>query len=140
MSFVAATRLWVETAKGVPLSTAPEPSTTVLVIGSPIAPSDVPELCERLRMLLVGAHADLVVCDVRALVDPDTLTVEALARLQLTARRLGSEIRLSHAPPCLQDLLAFVGLSAVVPPHGATTRAGVADRRAGTGSSCPGRT
>ena len=54
-----------------------------------------------------------IVCDVRALV-PDVLTVGALARLQLDARRVGLEIRLSHASEALCELVEFVGLSDVL--------------------------
>jgi hypothetical protein len=54
-----------------------------------------------------------IVCDVGALA-PDVLTVGALARLQLTARRLGLEIRLSHASTELRQLVAFVGLEEVL--------------------------
>ncbi len=42
--------------------------------------------------------------------DPDALTIDALARLQLSSRRVGLEIRLRHASNELQELLAFVGL------------------------------
>jgi hypothetical protein len=54
-----------------------------------------------------------IVCDVGALA-PDAGAVDALARLQLTARRLGLEIRLRHASGELQELLAFVGLRDVL--------------------------
>ena len=44
----------------------------------------------------------------------DLRTVEALARLQLVARRLGCELRLHHAPADLRCLLEFTGLSEVL--------------------------
>ena len=88
----------------------------VVVLGGPIAPADVPALWERLRGLVVGSEADFVLCDVAALVAPDAVTVDALARLQLTARRSGCRVRLRH--PCgeLQDLLGLMGLSDVLGP------------------------
>ena len=46
--------------------------------------------------------------------DPDALTIDALARLQLSSRRVGLEIRLRHASNELQKLLAFVGLDEVL--------------------------
>lgn len=46
---------------------------------------------------------------------PDAQTVEALARLQLAARRSGCSILLVHASPELRDLVAFMGLSDVLP-------------------------
>lgn len=42
--------------------------------------------------------------------------VEALARLQLAARRSGCELRLRHAEPALVALLDLVGLGDVLPP------------------------
>jgi ABC-type transporter Mla MlaB component len=87
----------------------------VLGIGGSIARADVPGLCERLRALLEGSDADVVVCDVGALVCPDAVTVDALARLQLTAHRLGRSIGLRHASSELRDLLALMGLGDVVP-------------------------
>ncbi len=87
-----------------------EPSTAVLVIAAPIGAEDVPRLCERLRVLLVQSDARVVFCDVRALA-ADARTVDALARLQLTARRLGCRIRLQRASPELRDLLRLVGLA-----------------------------
>jgi hypothetical protein len=52
-------------------------------------------------------------CDVGAL-PPDAAAIDTLARLQLTARRLGLELRLRHASSELQDLLAFAGLRDVL--------------------------
>ena len=45
-----------------------------------------------------------------ALDRPDAVTIDALARLQLTARRLGCRLRLRHASPELRELVAFMGL------------------------------
>ena len=38
-------------------------------------------------------------------------TVDALARLQLAARRCGLELRLAHVPDELRELITFVGLA-----------------------------
>ena len=86
-----------------------------VVIGGPIDPTDVRRLCERARGLLEACDVDVVVCDVTALAEPDAVTIDALARLQLTARRCGREIRLRGACGHLKDLLALTGLSDVVP-------------------------
>jgi len=60
-----------------------------------------------------AARPNTIVCDVRA-VAPDVHAIDALARLQLAARRLGMEIRLSHASGDLQELIAFAGLREVL--------------------------
>ncbi|MGH2694264.1 MAG: STAS domain-containing protein [Actinomycetota bacterium] len=92
-----------------------EPSTIVLVVSGPLARADIAPLCERARVLLEGSDAERVVCDVGALVDSDAVTVEALARLQLTVRRLGRRVRLRRACGELQELLALTGLRGVLP-------------------------
>jgi ABC-type transporter Mla MlaB component len=92
-----------------------EPGTILLVIGGPVSRAGIPELCERVRSLLNEQAGDVVVCDVGVLVDPDAVTVEALARLQLTAGRLGRQIWLHRACRRLQELLTLMGLSDVVP-------------------------
>jgi ABC-type transporter Mla MlaB component len=92
------------------------PSPIVLTLGGPIAPADVPRLCEQLSTLLrQDGYADSVTLDVGALTDPDVVTIDALARMQLTARRLGRRIRLRHAGGGLRRLLASAGLSDVLP-------------------------
>jgi anti-anti-sigma regulatory factor len=53
------------------------------------------------------------VCDVHALA-PDAAAIDALARLQLAARRVGLEVRLCHASKELCGLLELVGLSDVL--------------------------
>ena len=53
--------------------------------------------------------------DVSGLTEPDPAILDALVRLQLAARRLGSSIRLENACTELVDLLALVGLSEVLP-------------------------
>lgn len=97
------------------LRTMPESSAMVLEIGGRIDRADIPALCDRVRVALVESRADLVICDVGALTDPDCVAVDALARVALTARRAGCRLRLRSVSPDLQALLRFVGLSDVVP-------------------------
>lgn len=94
-----------------------EPSSIELVVAGPIAPADIPTLCARARMLLRSGDAGRLICDVGAVADPDGVTIDALARLQLTARRLGSQVGLRNVSRELQDLLDFVGLNGVLPPN-----------------------
>jgi hypothetical protein len=62
---------------------------------------------------MAAARPTPIVCDVGAL-PPDALAVEALARLQLNARRAGLELHLRGASDDLQSLLSFCGLLEVV--------------------------
>jgi anti-anti-sigma regulatory factor len=55
-------------------------------------------------------------CLVGAL-DADAATLDLLARLQLSARRLGIEVRLLDASPELRELVAFAGLNGVLRPE-----------------------
>lgn len=87
----------------------------MLVVGDGIHRAAVRDLCERVRALLASGDAELVTCEVGDLMAPDATTVDALARLQLTARRSGGSIRLRHARRALCDLLALVGLEGVLP-------------------------
>jgi ABC-type transporter Mla MlaB component len=67
----------------------------------------------------------VVVIDVSALVDADQRALDALARLQLAAHRVGTSIRLQNACGELVDLLALVGLSDVLPVAGGEAVSGV---------------
>ena len=57
--------------------------------------------------------ATVVPYDVRCL-RADAVVVDALARLQLAARRRGCRVRLRNASPALIDLVAFMGLTDVL--------------------------
>jgi anti-anti-sigma regulatory factor len=54
-----------------------------------------------------------IVVDVSAFA-PDAVTVDALARLQIAARRAGRRLQLRNASDDLQKLIAFVGLDGVL--------------------------
>jgi hypothetical protein len=62
---------------------------------------------------MTGSRATTIVCDVGA-VAPEAAAIDALARLQLNAQRLGLEIRLLHASSELLELIAFTGLDEVL--------------------------
>ncbi|MGQ0826336.1 MAG: STAS domain-containing protein [Actinomycetota bacterium] len=96
---------------------APNGSTTsrVMIVRGPIARDGTFELCERARLLLEASGDAPLTCDVRELRDPDDVTLDALARLQLTARRLGRSLELCNANAKLRDLLDLAGLRAIVP-------------------------
>jgi anti-anti-sigma regulatory factor len=54
-----------------------------------------------------------MVCDLGG-VAADACAIDALARLQLAARRLGLELRLRHVSGELRELIAFAGLGDVL--------------------------
>lgn len=90
----------------------------VLVLPGRIEPSDLPELCRRLRSVAAATERSVVVCDASALQDPDAAAVDVLARLQLAARRRGFTIALTDTPVKLYDLLELAGLASVLPSRG----------------------
>jgi ABC-type transporter Mla MlaB component len=86
----------------------------VLAIEGPVARADVPGLCDRVRALLGASPARVLVCDLGGSVRADAATIDALARVQLTAKRLGRRMRLRNAPAELRALLTFFGLDGVL--------------------------
>jgi ABC-type transporter Mla MlaB component len=91
-----------------------ERSTITFSIASPIERSDLPGLFSRVCMLLASSGATLALCDVTD-ADANAVTVDALARLQLVARRSGCQVRLRNASRELCALVAFMGLQDVLP-------------------------
>ena len=96
--------------------------TVAFAVRGPISRSDLPGLCDRVCAVLRHGGAPLALCDV-ATVGPDAVTIDALARLQLAARRLGCQVQLLNASPELVELVMFMGLEDVLPardqPRGA---------------------
>jgi ABC-type transporter Mla MlaB component len=93
---------------------APAPQTIAFAIRGPIVRADLPGLCTRVCALLEKSDSGVALCDVVG-VDPDAVTVDALARLQLAARRHGCQVRLRNASGELLELLAFMALRDVLP-------------------------
>ena len=90
------------------------PPTISFAVTGPIARSDLPGLCDRVCSLLEASGPGTALCDVRG-VEPDAVTVDALARLQLGARRYGCRVHLRNASDELLELVAFMGLEDVLP-------------------------
>lgn len=91
-----------------------EPTIRVRLEGS-VRPCDIPGLSGWLDRELDESDAGLVVIDAGRLTEADATAVDALARLQLVARRRGRQVVLRDPNRALQDLLALVGLHGVVP-------------------------
>jgi hypothetical protein len=93
------------------LTSGPHP--VAFAIRGPITRDVLPGLCDRVCRLLRENGAGVVYCDVRG-IEPDAVTVDALARLQLAARRLMRQVRLCHASDELTALVDFMGLTDVL--------------------------
>jgi ABC-type transporter Mla MlaB component len=92
---------------------APARRTAAFTIYGPITRADLPGLCERVCAFLEETRAAVVFCDVPE-VEADAVTVDALCRLQLAARRHRCQVRLRHASDELLELVAFMGLTDVL--------------------------
>ena len=88
--------------------------TLVFAVRGPIARADLPGLCDRVCALFERSSPQVALCDVSS-VEPDAVTVDALARLQLAARRYGCGVRLCNASAELRELVTFIGLTDVLP-------------------------
>jgi ABC-type transporter Mla MlaB component len=91
------------------------PRTIRLVVRPDVAPGDVRPLADRLVRELRRDDVTEVLVDVSRVRSSDIGCVDALARLQLGARRHGSRIRLVGPCPRLLELLALVGLEELLP-------------------------
>ncbi|MBV9334530.1 MAG: STAS domain-containing protein [Solirubrobacterales bacterium] len=92
---------------------APPPSTITFAIRGPIARGDLPALYSRVCLMLTQSRATVAICDVMG-VAADAVSVDALARLGLAARRHRCRIELRHASEELRDLIAFMGLDDIL--------------------------
>ena len=82
-------------------------------IRGPIAPADLPGLSDRVcEVLEANRGASVIDCEVDG-VAPDAVTVDALCRLQVAARRHACRVRLRRASDELLELIAFIGLTEV---------------------------
>jgi len=95
------------------MPTSPGPNDVAFSIRGPITRADLPGLCERVCAVL-GDSGSVVRCDVSGVM-PDAVCVDALARLQLAARRRGCCVRLEHASDELLELVELMGLTHVLP-------------------------
>ena len=87
-----------------------------LVIRGPIARGDLPGLSDRACEVLCAPGPAFVQCDVTG-VEPDAVTVDALARLELAAKRHGRGIVLVGASLPLMLLVRLMGLDEVLKPQ-----------------------
>jgi anti-anti-sigma regulatory factor len=93
----------------------PDPDASIIAFDGPIDRAEIEAFCRRVLERIERSDADPVVCDLGRVARPDAVTVEALARLQLEARRLGRRLVFRDACGELRDLVAFVGLDRALP-------------------------
>ena len=86
----------------------------VFAIYGPIERDDLPGLCARVCALFGDSEPGEAWCDVSG-VGAGAVTVDALARLQLAARAYGITVRMRGAEDELRGLVAFMGLTDVLP-------------------------
>jgi anti-anti-sigma regulatory factor len=96
------------------LAQQPSSHAPTLVIDRQITGADAPGLCARAQVLLLVAGGGQLVCDVAGLPRAHLGAVDALARLQLAARRGGCRLILRGVSVDLADLLALCGLDLVL--------------------------
>ena len=75
-----------------------------------IGPGEAPELSDVVRAIAQLAVDGPLPCDCGGIEDPDIGTIEALARMALTARRLGRGLEIQRSRADLRELLALSGL------------------------------
>ena len=88
--------------------------TIAFAVRGPIERSDLTGLCDRVCALFARTAPSLAYCDVSD-VPADAVTVDALARLQLAAKRCSCTVLLQNASLDLRALVAFMGLENVLP-------------------------
>jgi NAD(P)-dependent dehydrogenase (short-subunit alcohol dehydrogenase family) len=88
--------------------------TLFVVVDRPAAIGAVQALCGRVHAALSAMDVRMLVCDVSALEDADELALEAVARLQLTAKRAHASMRLVGVGSCLDALLVGAGFADVI--------------------------
>lgn len=91
----------------------------MLVVAALGEPDERSGILATLEAMPDGCPATAITCDVSGL-DATLETIEALARLQLTARRRGGRLRLRNVEHPLEELIAFVGLRDTLPSCGPT--------------------
>lgn len=93
-----------------PIAWSVRPQHVTLAIHGPLRRVDARWMYRCFAALLEHCGARFVIFDAGGLTEADVGTVDVLARLQLTAGRLGREFRLEHTPLRLRELIALTGL------------------------------
>jgi ABC-type transporter Mla MlaB component len=106
----------------------------VLEIRGPLRREDLPALYSRACVQFRALQGDVIRVNVTG-VASDAVSVDALARLQLAARRHGCRVTLEGVGSDLRDLIVLMGLEEVFLSPGEAE-----GRTEGTAAQSPGRT
>ena len=82
----------------------------LVTLSGRIEPEDAPGLCACVTASAARTDSRSLRYDVAAIEDADVGTVDVLARMALTARRLGRRVALERPRPELSELLELCGL------------------------------
>lgn len=108
--------------------------TPVFHIPGPLRREDLPALYTRACLQFSALRGDLIAVDVTG-VTADAVSVDALARLRLAARRHGCRVVLRGTGPDLRELICLMGLDQVL-----VSPAEAEARTEGKAARSPGRT
>jgi ABC-type transporter Mla MlaB component len=95
---------------------APDLARLAWTVGPAARREEMTPLCDELALALRNRPGTVVLCDASGVTEPDLVVVALLARLQLTARRLGCRIEVVGADRRLVDLISLAGLRHLVGP------------------------
>ncbi len=107
------------------------PGCAVIVLRGRLQATDVAALRLPLRLVHDEGAATRLVLDVAGVVRADLGTVDALARLQVLANRLGHRVVLRGASECLRGLIELAGLTTRLPSLDGSAANGCAGRAEG---------
>lgn len=74
----------------------------------------LPDLYEKVCVLLRDEPVDEVICDLHAIAQPDAVAVDALAKLRLVTAQSQIPLTLVRVPDALRELLTFTGICEVM--------------------------
>lgn len=87
----------------------PGPVSTDLPLSEPFDALCRTSICSRVAQL-AQLGTDVVVCDLGEVEKPDAALVDLIARIALTARRSGCQVRIANASPAVDGFLRLSGL------------------------------
>jgi anti-anti-sigma regulatory factor len=91
-----------------------EPVNPDMGIRARLSDQEISGLAAGVLAKLMNGGGPSIICDASVIIHPSAETVDALARLQLNARRLGGHVVLRNASTELRELIGLAGLDEVL--------------------------